>query len=65
MPGRGITSVNAVNSYGVEVHIVYDGTPTGVADTYVPMSNTRKLIRDGQLLIIRNDEEFNLLGVRL
>ena len=58
--------VNAVNSYGVEVHIVYDGTPTSVTDTtHVPVSNTRKLIRDGQLLIIRNNEAFNLLGVSL
>ena len=58
--------VNAVNSYGVEVHIVYNGTPTSVADTtHIPVSNTRKLIRDGQLLIIRNNEAFNLLGVSL
>ena len=58
--------VKAVNSYGVEVHLVYNGTPTSVADTtHIPVSNTRKLIRDGQLLIIRNNEAFNLLGVSL
>ena len=65
--GYPFLEVNAVNSYGVEVHIVYDGTPleTGVKD--IPMSDvdTRKVMRDGQLLIIRQNQTFNVLGVSL
>ena len=59
--------VNAVNSYGVEVHIVYDGTPLEAGVKDIPMSDvdTRKVMRDGQLLIIRQNQTFNILGVSL
>lgn len=59
--------VNAVNSYGVEVHIVYDGTPleAGVKDIPISDVDTRKVMRDGQLLIIRQNQTFNILGVSL
>ena len=62
--GYPYLEVNAVNSYGVEVHIVYDGTPvgSGVEDIQLPTADTRKVLRDGQLLIIRNGETFNTVG---
>ena len=60
--GYPYLEVNAVNSYGVEVHIVYDGTTTSVEDIHSPMDNTRKVLRDGQLLIIRDGKTFNALG---
>ena len=62
--GYPYLEVNAVNSYGVEVHIVYDGTHvgSGVEDIQLPTADTRKVLRDGQLLIIRNGETFNTVG---
>ena len=65
--GYPYLEVNAVNSYGVEVHIVYDGTPLEAGVKDIPMSDvdTRKIMRDGQLLIIRQNQTFNILGVSL
>ena len=63
--GSAYLEVNAVNSYGVEVHIVYDGTATGVEDIYRPIDNTCKILRDGQLMIIRDGKTFNALGTEL
>lgn len=61
--------VNAVNSYGVNVHIVYDGTPMGTAveNTHDESSKVKcqKQLRDGQLLIIRNNETYNTMGARV
>ena len=64
--GNPYLEVNAVNSYGVEVHIVYDGTATGVEN--LPMGNTvdtHKWMIDGRLVIIRNGEAFDVMGVRV
>ncbi|MBQ9751921.1 MAG: hypothetical protein IJV81_03715 [Paludibacteraceae bacterium] len=57
--------VNAFNSYGVSVHIVYDGTPTGLSNIQNSISNTQKIIQNGQLLIIRNNQIFNVMGERI
>ena len=66
--GKPYLEVNAVNSYGVEVHIVYDGTPidTSVENTHSqsPMTHSQKLLRNGQLLIQRAGETFTILGTR-
>ena len=64
--GHPYLEVNAVNSYGVEVHIVYDGTATGVENLPVgDTMDTQKLMIDGQLVIIRNGEAFDVMGVRV
>ena len=63
--GKPYLEVNAVNSYGVEVHIVYDGTATGLENINVNVEGVRKQIIDGQLVIIRNGESYNILGARL
>jgi hypothetical protein len=58
--------VNAVNSYGVEVHIVFDGSATGVEN--IPVGDaigTQKWMLDGQLLIIRNGNVYDVTGARL
>ena len=61
--------VNAVNSYDVEVHIVYDGTPMGTAVENIHDESSKvkchKQLRDGQLLIIRNNETYNTMGARV
>ena len=65
--GNAHLEVNAVNSYGVEVHIVYDGTPlyTDVENTHNPsQANIQKRMHDGQLLIKRGGETFTILGTR-
>ena len=67
--GHPYLEVNAVNSYGVEVHIVYDGTPiyTDVENSHSqsPIANRRKLIRNGQLLIEYNGDTYNMTGARV
>lgn len=60
--GNPHLEVNAYNSYRVPVHIVYDGTPTAVSDIQSPTSDTRKILQNGQLFIIRNGEAYNVLG---
>lgn len=64
--GKPYMEVNAVNSYGVEVHIVYDGSTTGVEN--IPVGDavgTQKWMLDGQLLIIRNGNVYDVTGARL
>ena len=65
--GYPYLEVNAVNSYGVEVHIVYDGKPTytDVENTHNPsQAIIQKRMHDGQLLIKRGGETFTILGTR-
>ena len=65
--GYPYLEVNAVNSYGVEVHIVYDGTPlyTDVENTHNPsQAHIQKRMHDGQLLIKRGGETYTILGTR-
>ena len=58
--------VNAVNSYGVPVHIVYDGTPvnTAVENTHSqsPMTHSHKMLRNGRLLIMKNGAIYDITG---
>ena len=60
--GYPYLEVNAVNSYGVEVHIVYDGTTTGFENVTINGEGNRKQIIDGQLLIIRDGKAYNAQG---
>lgn len=60
--GEAYLEVNAVNSYGVAVHIVYDGSATGLADVVAPESQVSKYIQNGQLIILRDGVEYNAQG---
>jgi hypothetical protein len=60
--GYPYLEVNAVNSYGVEVHIVYDGTTTGLENVNINGEGIRKQIIDGQLMIIRDGKAYNAQG---
>ena len=64
MDGHLRVEVNAVNSYGVPVHIVYDGTPvnTAVENTQSPMTHSHKMLRNGRLLIMRNGAIYDITG---
>lgn len=65
--GNAHLEVNAVNSYGVPVHIVYDGTPvnTAVENTQSPMTCSQKLLRNGHLIIKNAGAEYNAQGMKL
>ena len=64
--GKLYMEINARNSYNVPAHIIYDGSvTTGMLDTRIPTPDTQKVLRDGQLLIIRNGNAFNLMGARV
>jgi hypothetical protein len=63
--GNPYLEVNAFNSYGVPVHIVYDGRGTGIDNIPVDASNIRKQIINGQLYIIRNGEVYDAVGTRV
>ncbi len=58
--------VNAVNSYGVPVHIVYDPSGTGLEDVEVEnVVGTQKIVKDGQIYIIRNGKAYNAVGAQV
>ncbi len=64
--GKLYMEINARNSYNVPAHIIYDGSvTTGLLDTQIPTHDTQKVLRNGQLLIIRNGNAFNLMGTRV
>ena len=59
--------INALNSCDIPVHIVYgmDMETTALPDTRYPISDTRKILQNGQLLIIRNGKAYNAAGVQV
>ena len=57
--------VNAYNSYGVPVHIIYDGRGTGLENVEGTTTTATKQFVNGQLLIKRNGEIFNATGARV
>ena len=65
--GNAHLEVNAVNSYGVPVHIVYDGSPvnTAVENTQSPLTRSQKLLRNGHLIIKNAGAEYNAQGMKL
>ena len=55
--------INAVNSYDVPVHLVYDASATGLENIQVSgIVEAQKMIVDGQLVIIRNGKAYNAMG---
>ena len=67
--GNPHLEVNAVNSYDVSVHIVYDGTPIHSAvenvQSQLPKNDCQKRIVNGQLMLIRNGKVYNILGTNV
>lgn len=58
--------VNAVNSYDVPVHIIYDASTTGVENSIVEnMMGASKRMIDGQLYIIRDGKMYTAMGVQV
>lgn len=63
--GKLYFEVNALNSYDVPVHIIYDATLTALPYTRYPISDIRKFIRNGQLIIRKGGVEYNVQGIKL
>ena len=63
--GYPYLEVNAYNSYGVEVHIVYDGTSTGVENINVNIEGGQKQLIHGQLYIVRDGKMYNIMGAQV
>lgn len=67
--GNPHLEVNAVNSYDVPVHIVYDGTPIHSAvenvQSQLPKYDCQKRIVNGQLMLIRNGKVYNIVGTQV
>ena len=56
--------INAVNSCGIPVHIVYGNMPSSIENINVNV-DTKKQIVDGKLVIIHNGEAYNVVGARV
>ncbi len=62
--GKLHLEMHAVNSYDVPVHVIYNPSETGLRDIDIDdVSSVQKRIIDGQLVIIRNSQAFNMMGV--
>ena len=57
--------VNALNSYDVPVHIVYDAQSTDVEDVVHTQTSSNKVLRDGRLIINHQGKEYSILGVEI
>ena len=55
-------TVDAVNSYDVPVHVVYDASATAVENTVVENNNVRKMVKDNQIYILKDGVKYNVLG---
>ena len=63
--GNPHLEVNAFNSYGVPVHITYDGSFTSGVENITTEKSAIKRIENGQLLIQRNGNTYNVLGAQI
>ena len=57
--------INAVNSCGIPVHIVYEATASSVENIDVNVVGVKKQILDGQLVIIRDGKAYNAIGAQV
>ena len=57
--------INAANSCGVPVHIVYSTPATGVENIYTNAEGAKKQIENGQLVIIRGGKTYNAQGAQV
>ncbi len=63
--GKLYLEVNALNSYDVPVHIIYDATITDVKNIHIPQNKGFKYIKNGQLIIRKDGVEYNAQGSML
>ena len=63
--GKLYMEINALNSYNIPAHIIYDATLSTDLEEVVISNKTQKQLNNGQLLILRNGETYNVLGAKL
>ena len=63
--GKLAFEVNALNSYDVPIHIIYETSTTALEDSSRTQINSQKKIIDRQLMIIRNGKTYNALGTQV
>ena len=63
--GKLAIEVNAVNSCGIPVHIVYGNVASGMENINVNLEGVKKQIMDGQLVIIRGGKAYNAQGAQV
>ena len=63
--GQLTLEINALNSCGVPVHIVYGATASSVENIDVNVAGVKKQILDGQLVIIRDGKAYNAIGAQV
>jgi hypothetical protein len=56
-------TIDAVNSYDVPIHIVYDATNAATAIENVTVNtNASKVVENNQLFIIKDGVKYNMMG---
>lgn len=63
--GNLFIEVDALNSFDIPIHVTYTVTETALENSTVESSSTRKVIENGQLLILRGNDRFNVLGTKI
>ena len=63
--GKLAIEINALNSCGIPVHIVYGIVGTSVEYVDVNINGVKKQIIDGQLVIIRDGKAYNAIGAQV
>lgn len=63
--GQLTLEINAANSCGIPVHIVYDATASSVENIDVNVAGVKKQILDGQLVITRDGKAYNAIGAQV
>lgn len=63
--GKLRLEVEAVNSYDVPVHIVYDAQSTDVEAVEHIQTKTNKVLRDGHLIINHGGKEYTIFGIEI
>ena len=63
--GKIRLEVNAVNSYDIPVHVVYDAQSTDIKDIEQTSTDINKVIRNGHLIINHQGKEYSILGVEI
>ncbi len=63
--GKLYLEVNALNSYDVPVHIIYDATLTDVKNIHILHDKVSKYFQNGQLIIRKDGVEYNVQGEKL
>ena len=61
--GKLHLEVNAINSFNLPIHIVYEAAPVGSAIENVTVdTNASKAVEDGQLFIMKDGVKYNAIG---